>query len=143
MKTDRDEVKRKLRKWGRVKQICAERQVRIGQYQNLLEGLGRNEDQMDGVDLERIAKSHQESIQNLTEGIEALNRFSDRMEKLVAGLDAEEEMVMRLYYGRGATIYAISMKMHMSRATVFRIKERALDKLAGFMREEGEEEYEN
>lgn len=119
------QLKADLRKWGRTTQILNEMNDEINKMEKSFRAIEENT-ALQGEKGKYIRKSCQERISNLTKEAEELMEFANKMDSIVSLLKDEEQMYIRMRYQKGLGFDAISLKMFISRATVFRLQEKCL-----------------
>ena len=116
LNSEKGQMKIRLLDWG-----CA-----VERCRRLQEELRRLEE-MEGTDFlqEEIRAEKARLEERLTE----IWREKKRMDGLLAGLEENEQEYIRLRFEKGYGIDYIGRKLYISRATVFRMQDRILEKL--------------
>ena len=116
LNSEKGQMKLRLLDWG-----CA-----VERCRRLQEELRRLEE-MEGTDFlqEEIRAEKARLEERLTE----IWREKKRMDGLLAGLEENEQEYIRLRFEKGYGIDYIGRKLYISRATVFRMQDRILEKL--------------
>ncbi|MBM6828753.1 hypothetical protein H9X85_03790 [Anaerotignum lactatifermentans] len=124
------QMKRKLLHWGGAMEICARKQEEIRRLLRLREDCAAWEEEEGKV----LGERYENETKRLQEEIERVLAEKADMDRQVDRLPPEEQQMVYLRYVKGYGYDYIAMKKHMSRATCFRVLDRALEFL---LEEEG------
>ena len=116
MNSEKGQMKLRLLDWGCAMERCR----RLQEELRRLEGL-------EGADL--LQEEIKEEKMRLEERLAEIWREKKRMDGLLAGLEENEQEYIRLRFEKGYGIDYIGRKLYISRATVFRMQDRILEKL--------------
>lgn len=116
LNSEKGQMKLHLLDWG-----CA-----VERCRRLQEELRRLEE-LEGVDL--LQEEIKEEKARLEERLAEIWKEKKRMDALLAGLEENEQEYIRLRFEKGYGIDYIGGKLYISRATVFRMQDRILEKL--------------
>lgn len=116
LNSEKGQMKLRLLDWG-----CA-----VERCRRLQEELRRLEE-MEGTDF--LQEELREERKQLEERLAEIWKEKKRMDGLLAGLEENEQEYIRLRFEKGYGIDYIGRKLYISRATVFRMQDRILEKL--------------
>ena len=116
LNSEKGQMKIRLLDWG-----CA-----VERCRRLQEELRRLEE-MEGTDF--LQEEIREEKVRLEERLAEIWKEKKRMDGLLAGLEENEQEYIRLRFEKGYGIDYIGRKLYISRATVFRMQDRILEKL--------------
>lgn len=116
LNSEKGQMKLRLLDWG-----CA-----VERCRRLQEELRRLEE-MEGTDF--LQEEIREEKARLEERLVEIWKEKKRMDGLLAGLEENEQEYIRLRFEKGYGIDYIGRKLYISRATVFRMQDRILEKL--------------
>ena len=116
LNSEKGQMKLRLLDWG-----CA-----VERCRRLQEELRRLEE-MEGTDF--LQGEIRAEKARLEERLTEIWREKKRMDGLLAGLEENEQEYIRLRFEKGYGIDYIGRKLYISRATVFRMQDRILEKL--------------
>ena len=116
LNSEKGQMKLRLLDWG-----CA-----VERCRRLQEELRRLEE-MEGMDF--LQEEIREEKARLEERLTEIWKEKKRMDGLLAGLEENEQEYIRLRFEKGYGIDYIGRKLYISRATVFRMQDRILEKL--------------
>lgn len=124
------QMKRKLLYWGGAMEICARKQEEIRRLLRMREECAAWEEEEGSL----LGGRYEKEAKRLQQEIDKVLEEKAEMDRLVDRLPPEEQQMLYLRYVKGYGYDYIAMKKHMSRATCFRVLDRALDFL---LEEEG------
>ena len=131
--SEKREMKRRLAEWGQALELCGRKQEELRRVEKLQqeqrEILAENPTEEARAAMERSEGSYAEAIQRIQGEIAAILRKKAEMDEQLCMLMGEEQSFVIMRYEKGYSLDYIGIKLHMSRATVFRIQQRALEKL--------------
>ena len=116
LNSEKGQMKLRLLDWG-----CA-----VERCRRLQEELRRLEE-MEGTDF--LQEEIRAEKARLEERLAEIWKEKKRMDGLLAGLEENEQEYIRLRFEKGYGIDYIGRKLYISRATVFRMQDRILEKL--------------
>jgi len=127
MEGEKGEMKRLLWNWGSAierfhwKEEELEKLQEIYELQRKMEGEGVNGEETEREYLNQRRRLRIEMVEILRE--------QARVDQMIRRLNMEEQTFVQLRFEKGYGFEYIGMKMHLSRATVFRIQNRVLEKM--------------
>lgn len=132
-KSEKGQMKKRLWEWGRALERCLWKEEELEK----LEGIYAMQKKMWLGDrsergkrtMETMEQEYKENLQRLRGELEEILREKEKIDALLKRMDWEEEVFLRMRFEKGYGIDYIAIKMHMGRATVFRLQNRALEKL--------------
>lgn len=137
---DKGQMKLRLLEWGDTQEQCRRRQEKMKQVMKFRE---EQKALLAGNDSETVAKLMEEidrKYEREMEGLqgEILERLEQKRqtEELLQKLGEEEQRFVELRFEKGHGFDYISMKMCISRATLFRMQDKILEKLAELAEDE-------
>ena len=78
-----------------------------------------------------MEKEYRKEVGRLRIEMVEILREKGRIDEMIRRLDMDEQTFLQLRFEKGNGFDYISMKMHLSRATLFRMQERVLEKMIG------------
>lgn len=133
MDSEKGRMKIRLLDWGRVAEQCGRRQetmkrlIKLREEQKKL--MEENDSPSVAILLEEIDRKYEEEMARLQGDILEKLEQKKQMDGLLQGLTEEEQKFVGLRFEKGHGFDYIGMKMCMSRATLFRVQDRILEKL--------------
>lgn len=82
-------------------------------------------------ELKQMEKEYRKEVGRLRIEMVEILREKGRIDEMIRRLDMDEQTFLQLRFEKGNGFDYISMKMHLSRATLFRMQERVLEKMIG------------
>ena len=79
--------------------------------------------------LAEIDRKYEMELERIRDGIEQTLRRKAEMDRRIEELDGEEQKFLLMRYGKGYSIDYVCMKLHMSRASLFRLQDKILQEL--------------
>ena len=79
--------------------------------------------------LAEIDRKYEMELERIRDGIEQTLQRKAEMDKRIEELDGEEQKFLLMRYGKGYSIDYVCMKLHMSRASLFRLQDKILQEL--------------
>ena len=135
LESDKGRMKGRLLEWGGTLDRCGRKQEELRKLGKLREEQRQIwlEQETEGGRqiLQEIDRIYEEQLQRIKGEMEEMMRKKAEMDKRLLELTGEEQKFVELRYGKGYGFDYISMKLHMSRATLFRLQEKILRTLAG------------
>ena len=126
-------MKRRLAEWGQALELCGRKQEELRRVEKLQqeqrEILAENPTEQARAAMEQSEGGYAEAIRRIQGEIAAILRKKAEMDEQLCMLTGEEQSFVIMRYEKGYSLDYIGIKLHMSRATVFRIQQRALEKL--------------
>lgn len=138
--SDKGRMKLRLLAWGDTQEQCRRRQEKMKQVMKFREEqkalLAGNDSETVAKLLAEIDRKYERDMEGLQgEILERLEQKS-RTEALLQRLGEEERRFVELRFEKGYGFDYISMKMCISRATLFRMQDKILEKLAELAEDE-------
>lgn len=135
-KKEKAEIKKRLWNWGQAMEQFSWKEEELQGFHEIQKGVWeKNPAERAKQELERIEKEYHSEVGRLRIEMVEILREKSRIDELIRGLDREEERFLCLRFEKGYGFDYIGMKMHVSRATLFRMQDRVLEKMIG-MKEE-------
>lgn len=133
-KEERIQMKQKLSKWGGAIEYCNKKQQEIEKLQRMTNQfliLGENTPflEQENVSIKEARYLYEFEITKALECIKNEMKEYSKMERYIEKLKYEEQVFLKLRYGKGYGYDYISLQTHKSRATCFRDHDLILDKL--------------
>ena len=79
--------------------------------------------------LAEIDCRYEMELERIRDGIEETLRRKAEMDRRIEELGGEEQKFLLMRYGKGHSIDYVCMKLHMSRASLFRLQDKILQEL--------------
>ena len=79
--------------------------------------------------LEEIDRRYEMELEHIRDGIAETRRRKAEMDRQIEELGGEEQKFLLMRYGKGYSIDYICMKLHISRASLFRLQDKILQEL--------------
>ena len=131
--SDKGRMKIRLLDWGDAMERCGRRQEEMKRIIKLREEqkelMAENDSAVVARMLEEIQQQYEGDIEKLQGEILEIMEQKKQMDELLQKLTEEEQEYIQMRYGKGCGFDFIGMKLHMSRATLFRMQDRILEKL--------------
>lgn len=132
------ELKVALRKWGETAQV-------LEVLRNEIKRMEKSIDELKGNDISQLHK--EVLLQEMQERTDSLEKEAEKrvhlaleIDSIVSGLDADEETFLRLRFQEKISITGIQSRMHLSRASVFRLQNKCFKHILEITEAEGREE---
>lgn len=116
MNSEKGQMKIRLLDWGCAMERCRRLQEEL-----------RRLEELQGADF--LQEEFVKEKERLEERLAEIWKEKKRMDALLAGLEENEQEYIRLRFEKGYGIEYIGRRMYISRATVFRLQDRILEKL--------------
>lgn len=127
------EVKKRLWNWGQAMEQFNWKEEELQKLQIFHEMQRKvwEENPMPRAEqeLERIEKEYHGEVGRLRIEMVEILREKGRVDEMIRRLDRDEQTFLQLRFEKGYGFDYISMKMHLSRATLFRLQDKALEKM--------------
>lgn len=134
-------MKRRLHNWGRALEQFAWKEEQLKKLQMFYEMKKKiwegSEDERSRRELERIEKDFWEESRRLRIEMVEILREKARMDEMIQRMTQEEVQFLQMRFEKGYGFDYIGMKMHLSRATLFRIQDKALEQMIEMETETG------
>lgn len=142
-KDEKARMKKKLLEWGGALDLCGRKQEALRRVERLQEEQRRIWE-MDKTAaglrvMAQLEKRYELELTGIEGQIGEILRKKAEMDGLMMVLSAEEQMFAILRYEKGYSFEYIGLKLHMSRATLFRLQDKLLQKLLAAEKEMGAE----
>ncbi len=132
-KSRKGQMKKKLLDWGGALDLCARKEEQLRKAERLRKEhrkIWEESDSMDGRRiLAEIDRKYEMELERIRDGIEQTLRRKAEMDRRIEELDGEEQKYLLMRYGKGYSIDYVCMKLHMSRASLFRLQDKILQEL--------------
>ena len=133
MKREKGQMKTRLWHWGQAVDRCLWKEEEL-QKQKVFYDLQRriwagDRSTRGKQTWQKMEQEYAEGLQRAQEELQEIIREKTKMDWMIGRLEGEEETFIRLRFGKGYGFDYIALKMHLSRATLFRLQDRALEKL--------------
>lgn len=139
LKSEKGIVKKRLLKWGAALNMCEMKQEEIQKIKRIKEnGVKIYSSFENDIDNKRIVESYEKEIKHIAECIENIMEDKRIMDKYINELIPTEQEFLYLKYRKGYDFNYVALKMNVSRSSVFRIKDSAIDNLISIIKK-----YEN
>ena len=130
---DKGRMKVRLLDWGCAVDRCKKMQKEMARLQEMREEQKKLLEKNDLEKVEKCLKEIDEGYEREMERLETatltLWKQKEEMERLIGKLAENEREYLELRYAKGYGFEYIEEKMYMSRATIFRLQDRILEKL--------------
>ncbi len=126
MKEEKERMKKRLWEWGGALERLQWKEKELEKqkkYWDAVRALGER------IPNEWTELEYQERSAEIRQEMGDILREKVRLDSWLKGLDFEEQEFVRLRFEKGYGFDYISLKMHRSRATIFRMQDRILEKL--------------
>ena len=132
-KEEKKRMKQRLVDWGQAIERLAWKEEELEKLQLLYEmqkKVWEGDETAKGHKLqERKQKEYEREVKRLRLEMEEILLERNWMDRLVKRLTMDEETFLQMRFEKGYGFDYIAMKMHLSRATLFRMQDRILEKL--------------
>lgn len=133
MKSEKGQMKNRLWNWGQAVERCLWKEEDLQRLKEMHQVRYRMIKEEKGIGKkEKLQKLEEEYVRQMQEIREELNKIISEkkwMDEKIGKLDRDEEMFLRMRFEKGYGFDFIAIKMHLSRATLFRMQDRILKKL--------------
>lgn len=133
-KSEKGRIKKRLLDWGGALDLCSRKEEQLrkaerlrNDHKKLWEQSGSPEA---GRIFEEIDRTYERALEGIKEGIAEVLRQKEQMDERIAKFGWEEQQFLYMRFEKGYSFDYICMKLHMSRASIFRLQERVLQELA-------------
>ncbi len=124
MDSPEGQMRKRLINWGGTLELCRKRQ------ENMKKALRLKEESLScGVFGEKLAAGYEREIEENVRRIEEILEEKRKLDEMIAQLDHETQRVLMMHYENGYGYEYIAQRMHISRATCFRIGKKAVETL--------------
>lgn len=138
--SDKGRMKIRLLDWGDAMERCGRRQEEMKRIIKLREEqkelMAENDSAVVVRMLEEIQRQYEGDMEKLQGEILEIMEQKKQMDGMLQGLTEEEQEYIQMRYEKGCGFDFIGMKLHMSRATLFRMQDRILEKLLQMEKDE-------
>ncbi|MGN0136529.1 hypothetical protein [Anaerotignum sp.] len=138
--SDKGRMKLRLLDWGNAMERCSRKQEEMKRIQKLRE---EQKKLLEGNDIPDVAqmladidREYTGDMKKLQQEVLEIYEKKKKMDRLLERLTEEEQAYIRMRYEKGWGFDFIGMKLHMSRATLFRMQDRILEKLLQMKKDE-------
>ena len=130
MKEEKRRMKKLLWDWGQAMERFNWKEEELKKLQNFYEMRKKIwGDAKGGKDGEKNERQYQREVKRLRLEMEGILMEREQMELWMKELTLEERMFLELRFEKGYSFDYIGMKMHRSRATLFRMQDQVLERL--------------
>lgn len=133
LKSKKGQMKKRLWNWGQALEKCAWKQDEMKKQMELWEMQRemREEQRTESSrrNMRRMEKEYEEGVKRLQIEMEEILLEKRKIDGMLKGLTMDEENFVRMRFEKGYGFEFIALKMHLSRATLFRMQEKILKKL--------------
>lgn len=133
LKSEKGQMKKKLWNWGNALERFGWKEEELRKLQMFHELQKKvwegNETQKAMKALEKIQKEYEAEVKRIRLEMEELLLEKAWIDGFIKKLTEDEEIFVRMRFEKGLGFDFIGMKMHLSRATLFRIQDRVLEKM--------------
>lgn len=140
-KDEKGRMKRKLWEWGGALDLCGRKQEELRRVEKLQEEQrkiwGEDKTTAGMRVMAQLEKRYEAELAGIEGQIGEILRKKGEMDGLMTVLSAEEQMFVILRYEKSYGFDYIGLKMHMSRATIFRLQDKLLQKLIAAEKDRG------
>ena len=134
-KKEIEEMKKRLWNWGNSMEQFNWKEEELQKMQVFHEMQKKvweeNATEKSQEELKQMEKEYRKEVGRLRIEMVEILREKGRIDEMIRRLDMDELTFMQLRVEKGNGFDYISMKMHLSRATLFRMQERVLEKMIG------------
>lgn len=132
-KDEKGRMKKKLLEWGGAIDLCSRKQEALRRVEKLQEEQRKifGEDKtIAGMRLmAQLEKRYEQELAGIEGQIEQILWKKAEIDRMMTILSGEEQTFAILRYEKGYNFDYIGLKMHMSRATLFRLQDKLLQKM--------------
>ena len=133
MKKDKEEMKELLWRWGQAMEQFSWKEEEVNRLQVFCEMQKcvweKNPMEREKRELERIEKENREEIGRLRIEMVEILREKRWVDEMISKMKLDEKQFLQMRFEKGYGFEYISMKMHLSRATLFRLQDKVLEKM--------------
>ena len=134
-KKEIEEMKKRLWNWGNSMEQFNWKEEELQKMQVFHEMQKKvweeNATEKSQEELKQMEKEYRKEVGRLRIEMVEILREKGRIDEMIRRLDMDEQTFLQLRFEKGYGFDYISMKMHLSRATLFRMQERVLEKMIG------------
>ena len=130
MREEKRRMKKMLWDWGQAMERFSWKEEELRKLQNFYEMRKKIWGEASGgKDGERNQRQYEREVKRLRLEMEDILMEKEQVEGWMKELDLEEQMFLTQRFEKGYSFDYIGMKMHRSRATLFRMQDQILEKL--------------
>lgn len=133
------ELKEDLRRWGETAQVLEVLRNEIKRMEKSIDELKENDISL--LQKEVLLQEMQDRTDSLVKEAEKRMHLALEIDSIVSGLDAEEETFLRLRFQEKISITGIQSRMHLSRASVFRLQNKCFRRVLDILKNDGRERH--
>ena len=134
-KKEIEEMKKRLWNWGNSMEQFNWKEEELQKMQVFHEMQKKvweeNATEKSQEELKQMEKEYRKEVGRLRIEMVEILREKGRIDEMIRRLDTDEQTFLQLRFEKVNGFDYISMKMHLSRATLFRMQERVLEKMIG------------
>lgn len=130
---EKGEMKELLWNWGQAMERYRWKEAALQKAEAIYESERTNWEQ-DGTEearreLKRAEEEYKRETERIRQEMAGILREKARVDNMIGKMTMDEEMFIKLRFGKKCGFDYISVKMHLSRATLFRMQDRVLRKM--------------
>ena len=137
-------LKKMLWRWGKALEQFRWKEEELEKMQVFYEiqkkVWGGNRKEKAEKELERIEREHRAEVGRLRIEMVEILREKAKVDEMIKRMTIDEGMFIQMRFEKGYGFDYISMKMHLSRATLFRMQDRILEKMLRWCKDESEKD---
>ncbi len=126
MREEKEEMKKMLWTWGDALEKLQWKENELQKQKKYWEAVKALGEQISN---EWTEQEYKERTAEIRQEMKEILQEKVRLDSKIKGLDFEEQQFVGLRFEKGYSFDYIGMKMHRSRATLFRLQDRILEKL--------------
>lgn len=132
-KSRKGQMKKALLDWGGALDLCARKEEQLRKAERLRKEHRKIWEQSESAEgqriLEEIDRAYEGELERIRDGIAETLRRKEEMDRKIRNLEGEEQQFLLMRYGKGYGFDYICLKLHMSRASIFRLQDKILQEL--------------
>ena len=144
MSKEKEELKKMLWRWGRALERFSWKEEELEKEQTFYEIQKKvwsgYQTAKANKELERIEKEHRAEVGRLRIEMVEILREKAKVDEMIKRMTMDEGMFIQMRFEKGYGFDYIAMKMHLSRATLFRLQDRILEKMQRWIKDESEKD---
>lgn len=133
-RSEKGRIKRRLLDWGGALDLCGRKEEQLRKAERLRKEHRKYWEESDSAEakqiLEEIDRVYGRALEEIKESIAEILRGKAEMDERIGRLGMEEQMFLYMRFEKGYSFDYICMKLHMSRASIFRLQEKIFTELA-------------
>lgn len=130
MREEKTKIKKMLWNWGQAMERFSWKEEELRKLQNFYEMRKKIwGDASGGKDGERNQLQYEREVRRLRLEMEEILMEKEMVDRWIRELTLDEQIFLEMRFEKGYSFDYIGLKMHRSRATVFRMQDQVLEKL--------------